>query len=171
MIPVDFFAYGSVLVQGHPVTLTPKLVNEYFQVPNFPEPVGGWVEHEFFQMHNWDLAGSLRADEESRRWNVPGDAPAADDEMEVEQDQDISQQGAALHDHEQHQAIAEIRASFKGRMEGMKARRNISLDVVEAGMIGIESRLNTRMAAMVARMDKIYKTLNQMYGRRQAGPS
>ncbi|KAL5770948.1 hypothetical protein ACOSP7_015102 [Xanthoceras sorbifolium] len=159
MIPDEFFSYGTVLVQGHLVTLTPELVNEYFQVPNFPEPIGSWVEHEFFQLHNWDLAESLR--------NAHGDAPVADDEMEVEQDRDIGQQEAALHEHEQPQ----MQTSFEGRMEGMKgieARLNTHLDVIEAGM---ESRLSTRMDAMVACMDKIDKTLHQTYAHRQAGPS
>ncbi|KAL5823245.1 hypothetical protein ACOSQ4_021145 [Xanthoceras sorbifolium] len=67
----------------HKAQLTLELVNEYFQLPNFPEPVDGWVEHEFFQLHNWDLAGSLRADEGSRRW-VYQDQELLHSELKVE---------------------------------------------------------------------------------------
>ncbi|KAL5823279.1 hypothetical protein ACOSQ4_021179 [Xanthoceras sorbifolium] len=119
MIPDDFFAYRTVLVQGHLVTLTLELVNEYFHVPNFSEP-----------------------------------------------DQDIGQQEAALHEHEQLEAQPQY--DDQG-MKGMKARLNTHLDVIEAGMIDMEFRLSTRIEAMVARMDKIAKTLHQTYARCQAG--
>ncbi|KAL5812425.1 hypothetical protein ACOSQ3_027375 [Xanthoceras sorbifolium] len=35
MIPEDFFAYGTVLVQGHPMTLTPEIVNNFFPLAEF----------------------------------------------------------------------------------------------------------------------------------------
>ncbi|KAL5804776.1 hypothetical protein ACOSQ3_031576 [Xanthoceras sorbifolium] len=175
MIPDNFFAYRTVIVQGHPVTLTTELVNEYFQVPNFPEPVGGWVEHEFFQ---FAIGGSMTKPRASlgcatynrlvKKQNTSGDAPAADDEMEVEQDQNIAQPQS---DDCNLAAIAAMQVSFEGHMEGMEARLNNHLDVMEAGMIDMESRLSTRMDAMVARMEKIDKTLHQTYACRQAGPS
>ncbi|KAL5756878.1 hypothetical protein ACOSQ2_021624 [Xanthoceras sorbifolium] len=51
-----------VVVQGQPVTLTPKTVNEFFELPDIPQVAGGWEEHEFFQAYNYDLASAIRAD-------------------------------------------------------------------------------------------------------------
>ncbi|KAL5764270.1 hypothetical protein ACOSP7_016624 [Xanthoceras sorbifolium] len=63
MIPIDFFAYGSVLVQGHTVTLTPELVNEYFQLPDILELEKGWEEHPFFYPYDYNLAKALKIED------------------------------------------------------------------------------------------------------------
>ncbi|KAL5758256.1 hypothetical protein ACOSP7_020867 [Xanthoceras sorbifolium] len=62
MVPDDFFAWGTVVVQGRQITLTPEIVNEYYGLPNLSQAPSGMERHQFFTIHNQDLAGSLRID-------------------------------------------------------------------------------------------------------------
>ncbi|KAL5752208.1 hypothetical protein ACOSP7_022392 [Xanthoceras sorbifolium] len=157
MIPEYFFTYGSILVRGHPVTLTPELVNNYFQVPNFPKPVSGWTVYEFFQLYNWDLAGSLRLNEVDRRWA-----------------QNLEHHESALHEHEQPQvqpqgedrlltALAGMVDRLATRMDAIEIRLTTSIDV----MGFMEARLTTQTDAIENSMDRIRSTLFQTYARHQ----
>ncbi|KAL5764712.1 hypothetical protein ACOSQ2_017306 [Xanthoceras sorbifolium] len=147
-----------MLVQGHPVTFTVELVNEYFQLPNFPELVGGWVEHEFFQLYNYDLARSLREDKDSRRW---GQDIGQHEAVPLEHGQPQAQ---PTHDDRILTAIAEMQASFKGRVELLQARINSRLDVMKAGMIGLGDRMNT----MGRKIDRIKIAVIQHYSRQRS---
>ncbi|KAL5767767.1 hypothetical protein ACOSQ2_014550 [Xanthoceras sorbifolium] len=62
MIPDDYFAWGMVVVQGQQITLTPKIVNEFYGLPDVPQAPGGLEEHMFFTAWSQDLTGSLRMD-------------------------------------------------------------------------------------------------------------
>ncbi|KAL5764375.1 hypothetical protein ACOSP7_016738 [Xanthoceras sorbifolium] len=62
MIPNDFFAWGTVVVQGQQVTLTLELVNEFFELLDIPEAAEGCEEYEFFNAYNYDLAAALKTD-------------------------------------------------------------------------------------------------------------
>ncbi|KAL5747286.1 hypothetical protein ACOSQ2_024583 [Xanthoceras sorbifolium] len=158
MIPSDFFAYGSVLVQRHTVTLIPELVSEYFQLPDILELQGGWEEHAFFHPYDYDLAEALII-EDSRWWHVRNtprlyqEGVAHDDE---DQEQDLGYQDGAP----QEQDHPQVQASLEERM-----------DIMEASIIGLEARLTTRMDAMEASIERINSTLFQTYARCQAGPS
>ncbi|KAL5798235.1 hypothetical protein ACOSQ2_003055 [Xanthoceras sorbifolium] len=169
MFPNDFVSWGTVVVQGQPVTITPETVNEFFGLPDMLEVAGGWEEHEFFKAYNYDLASAIRTDgngwwhaRNEQRLNptvAVGDAQ--------EQEQDPAYQDDAPQEQGQPQgedrilvAITDMRASLEGRM-----------DVMEAGMISLEAKLTNRIDAMEARMERINSTLFQIYARRQAGPS
>ncbi|KAL5812664.1 hypothetical protein ACOSQ3_027614 [Xanthoceras sorbifolium] len=145
-------------------------MNEFFQLPNFPEPVGGWEKHEFFHPYDPNLASALLLNESGVWRNAPGDAPTVGDNMEKNQGQDLGYQEAAPHEHEQSRAQPQLYDRILAAMEGMEARFNTHLDVMEAGMIVMESRLNIGMDAMVDHMDRINRTLHQTYARSQAGP-
>ncbi|KAL5814355.1 hypothetical protein ACOSQ3_025146 [Xanthoceras sorbifolium] len=60
MIPDDFITWGTVVVKGQQITLTPEITNEFFGLLDIPEAAVGWEEHEFFTAYNYDLAGALR---------------------------------------------------------------------------------------------------------------
>ncbi|KAL5798943.1 hypothetical protein ACOSQ2_003763 [Xanthoceras sorbifolium] len=62
MVLDDFFAWGTILVQGRQITLTPQIVNEYYELPNLPQAPGEMEVHQFFTIHNPNLAESLRMD-------------------------------------------------------------------------------------------------------------
>ncbi|KAL5794977.1 hypothetical protein ACOSP7_003571 [Xanthoceras sorbifolium] len=52
MVPDDFFAWGTTLVQRRQITLTPQIVNEYYELPNLPQAPGEMEVHQFFTIHN-----------------------------------------------------------------------------------------------------------------------
>ncbi|KAL5857837.1 hypothetical protein ACOSQ3_005295 [Xanthoceras sorbifolium] len=160
IIPEDFFAYRSILVKRHPVTLTPELVNNYFQVPNFPELVGGWA-----------LIGRATYNRLAKARNAPGSPPVVDEEMEEEQGQDLGHQESASYEHEQPQVQPQGENCLLAALAGMEDRLTTRMDAIEIRLITSIDVISAMEARLTTRMDRIRSTLFQTYACRQADPS